>query len=137
MGESGRAAKSKSEKRNKWGWPEKIAFGVAFASLIVSGLAWKEGHDAKSEEKAIEVEAAASVDNLGSSPAGYAVRISLTNAGLRPVIVKSMELMIDGREVAPIGGACYSGGRAGRRVSATSRWPRRGRCRSRLRSAAP
>jgi len=57
------------------------------------------------------------VNFLGSTPAGYAVRISLVNDSLRPVIIRSMELKVSGRPLAPIAGF-LSDTRAGADASA-------------------
>lgn len=77
---------------------------AAIVSLGLSLWAVKESHDANQEQSAIKFDAAASVNNLGSTPAGYAVRITLINASLRPIIVNAMELKVGGVPVAPITG---------------------------------
>lgn len=68
---------------------------IASVALILSFLADKE-------EAAVDFDAAASVNSLGSTPAGYAIRISLVNDSLRPVIVRSMRLKVSGKPVARI-----------------------------------
>lgn len=68
---------------------------VALVALILSFLA-------NQEETAVEFDAAASVNSLGSTAAGYAIRISLINDSLRPIIVRSMELKELGKPTASI-----------------------------------
>lgn len=72
-----------------------MSAAVAVAALILSILA-------NQEETAVKFDAAAAVNPLGSTPAGYAIRISLINDSLRPVIVRSMELKESGKPTAPI-----------------------------------
>jgi hypothetical protein len=81
---------------------EKGAFGVSIVSLVLAGLAAWWSHEAQSENVAVEITAAASTNSLGSTPAGYAVRVSFVNDSLRPVIIRSMVLSVNKTPVARI-----------------------------------
>jgi hypothetical protein len=80
----------------------RVTAALAVISLVVSILALVLSYLANREETAVNLHAAASINSLGSTPAGYAVRISFINESLRPVIVSSMMLKVDGVAVAPI-----------------------------------
>jgi hypothetical protein len=100
-------AGASEEKR----WKQRRAFvakglgalGVA-ASLLISVIAFLESRHAGQEQTAVSFDAAASVNNLGSTPAGYAVRITLINASLRPIIVNKMVLKVGDTPIGPITG---------------------------------
>lgn len=102
---------SQSKKSEKRTWADWVVgglklFGVVagIAGLGISVWALVEAREANHEQSAVEFNAVASVNNLGSTPAGYAVRITLNNASLRPIIIERMELRVGGVPVAPITG---------------------------------
>jgi hypothetical protein len=101
-----KAGKNKKRTRLKWVVDGLKLLGVVagIAGLVVSVIALIAAQEANHEESAVEFNAVASLNNLGSTPAGYAVRITLDNASLRPVIVERMELKVRGVPVAPITG---------------------------------
>lgn len=89
------------QKRNASG-VAKLAFFVSVISLLVTILTLIFHLHESSETTAVKVIPEASVNSLGSTPAGYAVRISLVNDSLRPVVITSMNLTVGGKVVAPI-----------------------------------
>lgn len=68
-----------------------ISLGALYLSYVVHH-----------EDTKVDLQAVASTDPFGSTPAGYAVRVSLSNESLRPVIVRSMTLTMGGEPVAPV-----------------------------------
>jgi hypothetical protein len=98
----------KNEKRTRLEWVMEglkvLGVLAGIAGLVISLIALKEAQHANDEQAEVKFNAVASVNNLGSTPAGYAVRITLNNASLRPIIIERMELKVDGVPVAPITG---------------------------------
>ncbi len=101
----------KADENEKRTWFEWVVGGLKLLGVIagIAGLGisvWAliEAREANHEESAVEFDAVASLNNLGSTPAGYAVRITLNNASLRPIIIERMELKVRGVPVAPITG---------------------------------
>jgi hypothetical protein len=91
---------------------DRITAVVAVASLALSIVALVVSYSAIREEAAVDLEAAASVNSLGSTPAGYAIRISFINQSLRPVIIRSIDLKVGGVPVASVESVLFDG-RAG------------------------
>jgi hypothetical protein len=90
---------------------------MSVLSVLIACFALLLSYLANQEEAAVDFDAAASVNSLGATPAGYAIHISLVNDSLRPVIVRSMRLKVSGRFVAPIA-SFLSDNRAGSDASA-------------------
>jgi hypothetical protein len=85
-------------KRSMRNWSTVVAAVSLVVSIGAFGLSWKTHGEATS----VDFAAAGSINSYGSTPAGYAVRISLVNQSLRPIIVRSIELEESGRPIAPI-----------------------------------
>jgi hypothetical protein len=88
-----------SNKERKTGrWPAILA-GIG---VVISVFAFFESRSVQNELTAVDLRGFASTNPFGSTPAGYAIRVSLSNGSLRPVIIRSMKLEVAGKPVAEV-----------------------------------
>ncbi len=80
----------------------KIGAATGIAGLLISLGAFYLSYLAHHETTKVDLRAVASTNPFGSTPVGYAIRVSLSNESLRPVIVKSMTLAVGGGPLAPV-----------------------------------
>jgi hypothetical protein len=88
---------SNGEKKSSR-WPTIFA-GVA---VVISVIAFLQSRSVHNELTAVDLRGFASTNSFGSTPAGYAIRVSLSNGSLRPVIIRSMKLKVAGKRVAEV-----------------------------------
>jgi hypothetical protein len=95
-----------SDEEKKAGkWPVIIAgIGLLISLLGVafSGFAFSYSRSIHNELTAVDLRGFASTNWYSSTPAGYAIRVSLSNGSLRPVIIRSMKLEVAGEPVAKV-----------------------------------
>ncbi len=66
----------------------------------MAGVSAYFAHEASEEQRSVDLEGLATINSLGQTAAGYGVRVSLINGSLRPIIVRSIVLVVDGVRVA-------------------------------------
>ncbi len=80
----------------------RITTLIAVISVLISIAALTLSYFANRETAAVDLRAVASTNSFGSTPVGYAVLVSFSNESLRPIIIRSMELKVAGKPVAPV-----------------------------------
>lgn len=96
-----------NEKQKTRQWTVLIAGAGLIFSLIgvaISAIALSQSLSAHSELTTVDLRGLAATNSFSSTPAGYAIRVSLTNGGLRPVIIRSMKLEEAGKPIAEVTG---------------------------------
>lgn len=96
-----RADTAESQAEPRWTRREIATLVVATIGVVISLLALVVSLLNHGEETTVKVEGVAVANTLGSTPMGYGIRVSIINDSLRPVIVKSLSLYVDGVAVAP------------------------------------
>lgn len=86
-------------KGDKSTWRDNLAVAMAAFSLGVAMAAGVVSYLAFHEDRSVNVEGFAIANTLGSTPNGYGVVVSIINDSLRPVIVRSVSVMVDGVSV--------------------------------------
>jgi hypothetical protein len=101
------------EKKKTGRWPAVFAgIGVAISifSVVISVVALLQSRSVHNELTAVDLRGFASTNSFSSTPAGYAIRVSLTNGSLRPVIIRSMKLEVAGKPIAEVASYLPRGG---------------------------
>lgn len=75
---------------------------LSVVGVAISAFALAQSRNVHNELTAVDLRGLASTNPFSSTPAGYAIRVSLSNGSLRPVIVRSMELEVAGEPVAEV-----------------------------------
>ena len=90
--------RQESHKRGRISSPrrENLALIVAAFSFGVSLAVGVVGYIAFHERTSVHLEGFAVANTLGSTPGGYGIDVSIINDSLRPVIVRSVSLEVDG-----------------------------------------
>jgi hypothetical protein len=78
---------------------ESLALVVAGFSLATAIVAGYLSYGALHEQRAVSIEGFAVANALGETKTGYGIRVSLVNESLRPVIVRSVDLMANGTKI--------------------------------------
>lgn len=86
-------------ERERLVWRDNLALIVSAFSLGVALAAGLVSYFAFHEERSVNVDGFAVANTLGSTPNGYGVDVSVINDSLRPVIVSSVSLIVDGIKV--------------------------------------
>lgn len=94
-------AVKKRDSERKWTKREIAPILISVSGIVISVLAFFLSYSVQNEQEAVRVEGVAVANTLGSTPKGYGIRLSLINDSLRPVIIRSVTLVVDGVRVAP------------------------------------
>jgi hypothetical protein len=75
------------------------AFLASVLAVVLSVIGVKQSGEAASEQRAIEVQGVATANQLLRTNEGLGLLVSLTNASLRPLILRDAILLLDGRRI--------------------------------------
>jgi hypothetical protein len=79
-----------------------VGVALSLLGVALSAFALVQSREVHNELTAVDLRGLASTNPFSSTPAGYAIRVSLSNGSLRPVIVRSMELEVAGKPAAEV-----------------------------------